>query len=60
MILSLCRNNGATMDGIPRGSEPAAVALAFHRAKRGFGLAWIGPILLGDNLLNTLKELSRG
>jgi len=60
MILTLCRNNGATMDGIPRGSEPAAVALTFQRAKRGFGLSWIGPILLGESLMEILKGWTRG
>lgn len=41
-------NNGAAMDGIPRGSNPAAAAgIPAHRAKRGLGLSWwIGLMIL--------------
>ena len=46
-------NNGATMDGIPRGSNPIAPAgLIAHRSKRGFGLSWLGPFLMILRWLN--------
>lgn len=37
-------NNGAAMDGVPRGGDGAVVTIVPQRAKKGFGLGWLMPI----------------
>lgn len=51
MLLSLCMNNGASMDGVPRGGDGAAPAQVIRRPLMGLGLS-VMLALLNKVLLN--------
>lgn len=48
MLITLCMNNGATMDGVPRGDDAGAPAApTLKRMLMKVGLSWLAGLIVG-------------